>query len=45
MQKAEEPRKDFNIAPIHQDKKFFVSKLLKVIQDAISLILHYSTMN
>ena len=27
---------------IHQDKKFFVSELFKVIQDAISLILHYT---
>ena len=43
-QKAEETRKDFNIVPIHQDKKFFTSELFKVIQDATSLILHYRTM-
>ena len=42
-QKAEETRKYFNSVLIHQDKKFFVSKLFKVIQDAISLIL-YRTM-
>ena len=42
--KAEETRKDFNIVLIHQDKKFFISELFKVIQDAISLILHYRTM-
>ena len=34
----------FNIVLIHQDKKFFISELSKVIQDAISLILHYRTM-
>ena len=44
-QKAEETRKDFNSVRIHQDKKFFVSELFKVIQDAISLILHHRTMN
>ena len=43
-QKAEETRKKFNIVLIHQDKKFFISELFKVIQDAISLILHYRTM-
>ena len=43
-QKAEETRKDFNIVLIHQDKKFFISELFKVIQDAISLILHFRTM-
>ena len=43
-QKAEETRKDFNVVLIHQDKKFFISELFKVIQDAISLILHYRTM-
>ena len=31
-----------NIGPIHQDKKFFTSEF-KVIQDAISLILHDRT--
>ena len=41
---AEETRKDFNIVLIHEDKKFFISELFKVIQDAISLILHYRTM-
>ena len=29
--KAEETRKDFNIVLIHQDKKFFISELFKVI--------------
>ena len=43
-QEAEETRKDFNIVLIHQDKKFFISELFKVIQDAIPLILHYRTM-
>ena len=37
-QKAEETRKDFSIVLIHQDKKFFVSELFKVIQDAMPLI-------
>ena len=44
-QKEEETRKDFNIVLIHQDKKFFISELFKVIQDAISLILHYRCTN
>ena len=43
-QEAEVTRKEFNIVLIHQDKKFFISELFKVIQDAISLILHYRTM-
>ena len=43
-QKAEATRKDFNIVLIHQDKKFFISELFKVIQDAIPLILHCGTM-
>ena len=43
-QEAEATRKDFNIVQIHQDKKFFISELFKVIRDAISLILHYTTM-
>ena len=43
-QKAEETRKDFNIVLIHQDKKFFISELFKIIQDAVSLILPYRTM-
>ena len=34
----------FNIVTIRQDEKFFTSELFKVIQDAISLILHYKTM-
>ena len=33
-QEAEATRTDFNIVPIHQDKKFFISELSKVIQDA-----------
>ena len=36
--------KDFNVVLINQDKKFFTSKLFKVIQDAISLIFHYRTL-
>ena len=44
-QKAEETRKDFNIVLIHHDKKFFISELFKVIQDAIPLILHYKKNN
>ena len=44
-QKAEETRKDFNIVLIHQDKKFLISELFKVIQDAMSLILLYRTMD
>ena len=43
--KLEATRKDFNIVPIHQAKKFFTSELFKVIQDAILLILHYRTMS
>ena len=43
-QEAEATRKDFNIVLIRQDKKFFISELFKVIQDAIPLILHYRTM-
>ena len=44
-QEAEATRKEFNIVLIHKDKKFFVSELFKVIQDAIPLILHYRTMS
>ena len=44
-QKAEATRKDFNIALIHQDKKFFISELSKVIQDATLLIFQYRTMS
>ena len=43
-QEAEETRKYFNIVLIHQDKKFYISELFKVIQDAISLTFHYRTM-
>ena len=43
-QEAEATRKDFNIVLVHQDKRFFISELFKDIQDAISLILHYTTM-
>ena len=42
--KAEETRQDFKIVLIRQDKKFFISELFEVIQDGISLILHYWTM-
>ena len=44
-QEAEATRKDFNIVLIHQDKKFFISELFKVIWDAIWLILRYRTMH
>ena len=37
-------KKKFNTVLIHQDKKLFTSKLFKVIQDAIPLILHFRTM-
>ena len=37
-------KKDFNTVLTRQDKKFFISELFKVIQDAIPLILHYRTM-
>ena len=43
-QEAEATRKDFNIVLIHQDQKFLISELFKVIRDAIPLILHYRTM-
>ena len=36
-QEAEATRKDFNVVLTRQDKKFFISELFKVIQDAISL--------
>ena len=36
-QEAEETRKDFNIVLTRQDKKFFISKLFKVIQGEISI--------
>ena len=41
---AEATRIDFNIVLIHQEKKFFISELFKVIQDAIPSIPHYRTM-
>ena len=44
-QEAGETRKDFNIVLIHQDKKFFISELSKVIQDAILWIPHCRTMH
>ena len=43
-QEAEVTRKDFNIVLTRQGKKFFISELFKVIQDAIPLILHKRTM-
>ena len=43
-QESEATRKDFNIVLTHQDTKFFISELFKVIQDATPLILHYRTM-
>ena len=43
-QEAEVTRKDFNIVLTRQDKKFFISELFKVIQDAIPLILDSRTM-
>ena len=43
-QEAEATRKDFNIVLTHQDKKFFTSELFEVTQDAIPLILHFTTM-
>ena len=36
--------KDFNFVLTRQEKKFFISELFKVIQDAISLSLHCRTM-
>ena len=36
-QEVEETRKEFNNVLIHQDRKFFISELFKVIQDAIPL--------
>ena len=43
-QVAEATIKDFNIVLTRQDKKFFISELFQVIQDAIPLIFHYRTM-
>ena len=43
-QEAEASRKYYNTVLIRQDKKFFISELFKVIQDAIPLILHCRTM-
>ena len=40
----EATRKDFNTELIRQDKKFLTSELFKVIQDAIPLILHCTTL-
>ena len=44
-QEAKATRKDFNTVLTSQDRKFFISELFKVIQDAISLILHYRKMS
>ena len=38
-------KKRFNIVLIHQNKKFFISELFTVIQDAIPLIFHFRTMS
>ena len=43
-QEAEATRKAFNAVLTRQDKKLFISELFKVIQDAITLILHCRTM-
>ena len=43
-QEAESTRDDFNIVLTRQDKKFLISELFKVTQDAILLILHCRTM-
>ena len=43
-QDAEATRKQFIIVLTRHDKKFFISELFKVIQDAIPLILQYRTM-
>ena len=40
----EEQKGEISTAPIFQEQ-FFISELLKDIQDAISLILHYRTMS
>ena len=40
----EATRTDFNLVLTRQDKKFFISELSKVIQDAVSLILHCRTL-
>ena len=37
-------RNDFNILLTRQDKKFFISELFKVIQDAIPWTFHYRKM-
>ena len=38
-------KKKINIVMIRQDKKFLISELFKVIQDAVSWILFYRTMS
>ena len=43
MGKSGGNKKYFNVVLIHHVKKFFISELFKVIQDAISLIFHYKT--
>ena len=44
-QEAEATIEDFNTELIRQDKKFLISELFKVVQDAVSLILLYRTMS
>ena len=44
-QEAEATIEDFNTELIRQDKKFFISELFKVVQDAVSLILLFRTMS
>ena len=43
-QEAEATREDFNIVLTRQEKKFSISELFNVIQDAIPLILHCRAM-
>ena len=44
-QEAEATIEDFNTELIRQDKKFLISELFKVVQDAVSLILLYRRMS
>ena len=44
-QETEATREKINIVMIRQDKKFLISELFKVIQDAVSWILFYRTMS
>ena len=43
-QEAGRQQEKINVVLIGQDEKFFTSELFKVIQDAISMILHFRTM-